>query len=78
VGSATVGVFWGPNLVNAAPWTRLRYRPHAAWATTCPVCGAARTEGASRRRTPDAPIPGSWVEAVPVADVLADALDVLA
>jgi ADP-heptose:LPS heptosyltransferase len=78
LGTATVGVFWGPNIVNAAPWTRARHRPHAAWPTTCPVCGAARTE--SRFPAPDRRCahPGSWVEAVPVADVLADALDLLA
>jgi hypothetical protein len=71
-----VTVFWCGNLVNAGPWTRGRHRPQVAWPTACPVCGVARTEprfGSAARCTHR----GSWVDSVPVADVVADALDLL-
>ena len=40
VGAATVGVYWGPNLVNAGPPMRARHRPALSWTAECPVCGA--------------------------------------
>lgn len=41
VGAATVGIFWGPNLVNAGPPMRARHRPALSWLQECPVCGAS-------------------------------------
>ena len=40
VGAATVGIYWGPNLVNAGPPMRARHRPAPSWRAECPVCGA--------------------------------------
>lgn len=40
VGAATVGLYWGPNLINAGPPTRARHRPALSWRSHCPVCGA--------------------------------------
>lgn len=77
VGTATVGIYWCANLINAGPWTRAHHRPHVAWTPACPVCGARRTE----QRFPAVGDgercghPMSWVAQIPVADVLADALD---
>lgn len=45
VGAATVGIYWGPNLVNAGPPTRARHRPVLSWRADCPVCGASFLEG---------------------------------
>lgn len=39
-GAATVGIYWGPNLVNAGPPMRARHRPALSWMMECPVCGA--------------------------------------
>lgn len=39
VGTATTGVFWCGNLVNAGPATRARHRPSISWILDCPVCG---------------------------------------
>ena len=39
VGAATVGIYWGPNLINAGPPTRARHRPALSWRSDCPVCG---------------------------------------
>jgi ADP-heptose:LPS heptosyltransferase len=40
VGAATVGIFWGPNFINAGPPMRARHRPTLSWRTNCTVCGA--------------------------------------
>ncbi len=40
VGAATVGIYWGPNLINAGSPTRARHRPALSWRSNCPVCGA--------------------------------------
>ena len=40
VGAATVGIYWGQNLINAGPPTRARHRPALSWRSSCPVCGA--------------------------------------
>jgi ADP-heptose:LPS heptosyltransferase len=40
VGAATVGIYWGPNLVTAGPPTRAWHRPVLSWRHDCPVCGA--------------------------------------
>jgi ADP-heptose:LPS heptosyltransferase len=80
VGTATVAVYWCGNLINAGPLTRARHRPHISWQTHCPECGAdsmsdlypARTGGTACRHR------ASFVSSVPVAEVLPDALDLLA
>jgi ADP-heptose:LPS heptosyltransferase len=41
VGAATVGIYWGPNLITAGPPTRARHRPAVSWRHDCPVCGAS-------------------------------------
>jgi ADP-heptose:LPS heptosyltransferase len=38
VGAATLGIYWGPNFINAGPPMRTRHRPALSWRTTCPVC----------------------------------------
>ena len=40
VGAATVGIYWGPNFINAGPPTRIRHRPTLSWRSNCPLCGA--------------------------------------
>jgi ADP-heptose:LPS heptosyltransferase len=80
VGTATVAVYWCGNVINVGPFTRRRHRAHISWRLDCPECGApamtdlypARTSGtACKHRT-------SWVSEVPVAEVLPDALELLA
>jgi ADP-heptose:LPS heptosyltransferase len=39
-GAATVGIYWGPNFINAAPPNRARHRPALSWRSSCPICGA--------------------------------------
>lgn len=46
LGAATVGIYWGPNLVNAGPPGRARHRPVVSWTVTCPACGADRIRSA--------------------------------
>jgi hypothetical protein len=38
-GCRTVGIYWGPNIVNAGPPGRALHRPAIAWDVCCPVCG---------------------------------------
>jgi ADP-heptose:LPS heptosyltransferase len=40
VGATTVGIYWGPNFINAGPPNRARHRPALSWRSSCPVCGA--------------------------------------
>lgn len=80
VGTATVAVYWCGNMINAGPLARTRHRPHISWRLDCPECRAsamtdvypARAAGQSCSHR------SSWVTEVPVAEVLPDALELLA
>src|ERR671917_940982 len=39
VGAATVGIFWGPNFINANPPLRTQHRPALSWRVNAPVGG---------------------------------------
>jgi ADP-heptose:LPS heptosyltransferase len=71
VGTPTVGIYWGPNLVNAGPIAVDRHRGLASWRLTCPCCGR---ENLDERCPHDV----SFVADVAVDAVVAEALDVLA
>jgi ADP-heptose:LPS heptosyltransferase len=73
VGTATVAVYWGVNLGTHGPLDRARHRTPTAWRLHGPVCGANGLE-TSRRPSHQA----SFVDDVPVDEVLAEALDLLA
>ena len=70
VGAATVGIYWGPNLVNAGPPMRARHRPALSWMAECPVCGTGFFGN-------DCGHVESVVGGVPVEEVSAHALDLL-
>jgi len=42
VGTATVGIYWCVNMINAGPVTTARQRPLISWQRICPVCGIDR------------------------------------
>lgn len=71
VGAATVGIYWGPNLITASPPTRNRHRPALSWRPDCPVCGASFFYGDGCEHT------ASVVADVPVEEVTGSALDLL-
>lgn len=71
VGAATVGIYWCGNMINAGPLTRARHRPAIAWRLACPVCGVDCTTASCPHRQ-------SFVADVPVDEVRASALDLLA
>jgi ADP-heptose:LPS heptosyltransferase len=71
VGVATVGIYWGPNLINAGPATRARHRPALSWRLNCPVCGDTLFDGSCEHRA-------SVVADVPTDEVANFALDLLA
>jgi ADP-heptose:LPS heptosyltransferase len=68
VGTATVGIYIGFNMINAAPFTRLRHRPIISWQVTCPVCGIDRSQQECEHRP-------SFVANIPTENVLEQALD---
>jgi ADP-heptose:LPS heptosyltransferase len=75
LGTATVGIYWIGNLINAGPLTRARHRVHPGWTTHCPVCGVDCTEvsaGSARCEHDE-----SFVAEVPWREVLDSALDLL-
>jgi ADP-heptose:LPS heptosyltransferase len=39
VGTATIAIYWCPNLLNAGPLTRSRHRVAVSFRTSCPICG---------------------------------------
>jgi ADP-heptose:LPS heptosyltransferase len=77
VGTATVGIYWCPNFVSAAPATRAHFRPLVAWTLRCPRCQAPFGQGEHNvepwRATCDHPV--SWVSEVTVNQVKAAALE---
>ncbi|WP_336208865.1 glycosyltransferase family 9 protein [Nonomuraea sp. LPB2021202275-12-8] len=73
VGTATVGIYWCGNLVNAGPLTRSRHRPLVSWTAACPVCGASGLDPAVGRCGHDP----SWVADIAVEAVLEQAVDLL-
>jgi ADP-heptose:LPS heptosyltransferase len=40
VGSCSVGIYWGPNVITAGPMTQYNHRPQLSWILQCPLCGA--------------------------------------
>jgi ADP-heptose:LPS heptosyltransferase len=56
LGTATVGLFWFGNALNAGPFARGDHRILLGWATRCPVCGADVTQvGWTAERCPHDP-----------------------
>ena len=76
VGTATVGIFWAPNLINAGPLGRRRHRVHLGWTLHCPVCGidCSHVGWTAPRCEHDV----SFVADVPSEPVLADVTELLA
>lgn len=73
VGTATVGIYWGFNLVTAGPLTRARRRPVVSWRQTCPVCGHLYNP-----TIPSCAHRESLVADAPASEVIVAALDLLA
>jgi len=71
VGTPTVGIYWGGNLVNGAPPWRADHRPLASFRVHCPVCGADCMRDSCEH---DA----SFVADVEIQDVVRAALDLIA
>jgi ADP-heptose:LPS heptosyltransferase len=74
LGTSTVGIYWFGNAVNAGSLSRSRHRLQLAWTTHCPVCGVDATSLTAER----CPHDDSFVAAVPVPAVLADARALIA
>lgn len=78
VGTRTVGIFWVPNVLNWGPLSRDRHRLAISWRLECPQC---RIKPVSP--WPFQPVmPGcehlySFVESIPVSEVLALAAELL-
>jgi ADP-heptose:LPS heptosyltransferase len=70
VGSATVGLYWCGNLINAGPASRRRHCPQLSWQLDCPTCGVDCTRDECAHRP-------SFLERITVAQVRAEALDLL-
>lgn len=43
VGTATVGIYWCFNMINASELTRAHHYPFVSWQLACPVCGRNQT-----------------------------------
>jgi ADP-heptose:LPS heptosyltransferase len=78
-GAATVGLFWCGNAINAAPTDRTRHRPLLSWTVHCPVCGIdTSTAGFPHRPGEGCAHRPSFLDQIPVAEVLHEALDLVA
>jgi ADP-heptose:LPS heptosyltransferase len=78
VGTATVGLYWCGNAINAAPPRRTASRPLLSWTVHCPECGTDCTPAGHPHR------PGegcthrpSFLGPIPVVEVVEEALDLL-
>jgi ADP-heptose:LPS heptosyltransferase len=70
VGTATVGIYWVGNMINAGGPTRSRQRPLASWQVACPECGTDMIYRSCEHAA-------SFVAQVGVEEVLFNALDLL-
>jgi ADP-heptose:LPS heptosyltransferase len=78
-GAATVGLYWCGNAINAAATVRTRHRPLLSWTVLCPVCGVdASTAGFPHRPGEGCAHRPSFLGQIPVAEVLEEALDLVA
>ncbi|MDP9417370.1 MAG: glycosyltransferase family 9 protein, partial [Actinomycetota bacterium] len=68
VGTATIGIYWCGNLINAGPLTRARHRVGVSFRVNCPTCGMDQGRGRCEHDP-------SFVADVPVADVFPHALE---
>jgi ADP-heptose:LPS heptosyltransferase len=68
VGTATVGIYWCGNLINAGPLTRSRHRIGVSFRTACPECGADQGQGRCEHDP-------SFVDEVPAELVIRECLD---
>lgn len=73
VGTATVGVYWMGNVINAGPLGRRQDRVLIAWTTACPVCGRDCTREDLPRCAHDV----SFVGSVATGSVWAEVEDLL-
>lgn len=71
VGTATVGIYWCGNVINAGPATSARHRTAIAWRLTCPVCGFDNTFGRCEHND-------SFVADITSSEVMELAFDLLA
>lgn len=73
VGTATVGVYWMGNALNASSLGRARNRVLISWTAACPVCGVDCT----REDLPRCPHDVSFVASVPTGDAAREVADLL-
>lgn len=79
VGTATVGLYWCGNAINAAPLRRGRWRPLLSWTVHCPQCGTdCTTVGHPHRPGEGCTHRPSFLGQIPTAEVLEEARDLLA
>jgi ADP-heptose:LPS heptosyltransferase len=70
VGTATVGIYWCFNIINADPATRTLHRPLVSWTLECPLCGHSQVTDPCTHEI-------SYVAGIPAEDVAEQALDLL-
>ena len=71
VGAATVGIYWCGNAFNGGPPSAHRHRAAISWQVHCPRCGVDCISDSCDHSD-------SFVDAIPVEEVVEPALDVLA
>jgi ADP-heptose:LPS heptosyltransferase len=78
VGTATVGLYWCGNAINAAPPTRTRHRPLLSWTLHCPECGAdCSTAGHPHRPGEGCEHRPSFLGQIPVREVQEEVSDLI-
>lgn len=78
VGARTVGIYWAPNVLNWGPLSRDRHRIAISWQLECPQCGIRPVSPwPFQPQKPDCSHPYSFVESVPLAEVLGLTMELL-
>ncbi|KAI5912332.1 glycosyltransferase family 9 protein [Azoarcus sp. PA01] len=70
IGTASVGIYWCGNLINAGPTSRTRHRPLLSWRLACPECGVNTIEQRCEHTA-------SFVADIPPEEAIGQALDLL-
>jgi ADP-heptose:LPS heptosyltransferase len=78
VGTATLGLYWCGNAINAAASVRTRHRPLLSWTVHCPICGTdTSTAGFPHRPGDGCHHRPSFLAQIPVVEVLDEAFDLI-
>lgn len=77
VGAPTVGLYWGPNVINWGPLTRRFHRTVISWKLECPECGIVPNDPYPFEPQDECGHHYSFVDSITVQEVFREAKELL-